>query len=862
MSLYTISFDIDGLSGKNYKKDDTYYDEYFTAFGSIVKAKGFKHGIPSGIIELIQRLYTETMITQVICFSAGPALRNEEFWMALLRQSLCREKYRQLQGRVKIFSRQHLSIAIKEERAASHAQFHTWIYGEYRKKLQPLVGEVALKNTIHIDDDATVIFPGEEANALIAPVFSYEVTYKATSIEANQACYIAGMLFSCMKKAEKQSISLSEALFPMQFKKNIKQNTFKPIYSKSFKKKEIYLRGLEELKKVNAEFTFLNKCCVLGGEKNNLEKNRILIDTIAENKKLFISHWMASEYEEALKIIDIMLDSVERKSGKWRSSSKLVAAAVSELLIQVCKTKIDEQIALPLLLRIFDIPRDSKRDACITQYILALPQEIRSQYLMKITINYWQDARYSKAFIMLDKLLLACQIDNNFEFMETTIQSICHGLLPPHKKHYNQLLLLIEKLPKRCSDIQIICLRYSAELLPDNLKKIDLFFSLAEAYQKEGKKFEALQTFSDTMQIMHNFPIYTSDYDFIIASMKKAVGRSENDIRAAIAVIEKKFLKEEIKWIMLAHCYALLDAKKMISFCKLVIEAKNHCPAIHSYIIMIGLEMIEKILENRAVPNPKIFKFLRFLLKSYDNNRSTLAKKPYDDNDSKNIDFTFKNIRSFLCSSKHTIKKIEALATLSKIYCENDLCELSLAIIPEILNKTLTIEKKSNLVDSIILSLIFFQMHQLRFKENLQEIIEMHFSGICKEIALIFYHYPSRYTITSYSDGILLGKKFFAVVKAFTYWINDKKQKACDILKNIFNDKLVCFAVVEICKLRQDPWQLINIISNITDLDLKIYALQALQRECPTYDRKKQVDAELNRWKKYSKNRIALTHDS
>lgn len=74
---------------------------------------------------------------------------------------------------------------------------------------------------------------------------------------ANRICYVVGVLFSALNLAEKENISLSQALFRYQFKFNASNQTFEPNYHKLQKNDQFYWSGLQKLREVNPDYEFI-----------------------------------------------------------------------------------------------------------------------------------------------------------------------------------------------------------------------------------------------------------------------------------------------------------------------------------------------------------------------------------------------------------------------------------------------------------------------------------------------------------------------------------------------------------------------------------------------------------------------------
>lgn len=82
-------------------------------------------------------------------------------------------------------------------------------------------------------------------------VASFEGKARKICRQANRIYYITGLLFTALKVAESENISISESLFQMQFKLKKGMETYQHDFWRSCKIDDFYLIGLEKLKEVN-----------------------------------------------------------------------------------------------------------------------------------------------------------------------------------------------------------------------------------------------------------------------------------------------------------------------------------------------------------------------------------------------------------------------------------------------------------------------------------------------------------------------------------------------------------------------------------------------------------------------------------
>jgi hypothetical protein len=103
---------------------------------------------------------------------------------------------------------------------------------------------------IDIEDQETV-------KAICDFVAGFDGRSKKVCRRANRICYVTGLLFEAISHAKELGISLSESLFQIQFSKIEGEKTYRSNYEKLVKKDHFYWLGLEKLKEVNPDFTFV-----------------------------------------------------------------------------------------------------------------------------------------------------------------------------------------------------------------------------------------------------------------------------------------------------------------------------------------------------------------------------------------------------------------------------------------------------------------------------------------------------------------------------------------------------------------------------------------------------------------------------
>lgn len=75
--------------------------------------------------------------------------------------------------------------------------------------------------------------------------------------DVNTIFYLTGMLFKSMEIAQTKQIPLSEVLFQMQYKPGKKEETYEHLFYEAVHREEMYALGLEKLREVNENITFV-----------------------------------------------------------------------------------------------------------------------------------------------------------------------------------------------------------------------------------------------------------------------------------------------------------------------------------------------------------------------------------------------------------------------------------------------------------------------------------------------------------------------------------------------------------------------------------------------------------------------------
>jgi hypothetical protein len=113
-------------------------------------------------------------------------------------------------------------------------------------------------------------------------VVASEGKTKKLCYEVNQIYYLAGMLFTAIEKTHKEKISISEALFQLQYK--AKGEAYSPKFEQSASCDKIYHLGLEKLRQVKHQLAFTTpsnylqciSCALTDEEKQFLEEGLAL----------------------------------------------------------------------------------------------------------------------------------------------------------------------------------------------------------------------------------------------------------------------------------------------------------------------------------------------------------------------------------------------------------------------------------------------------------------------------------------------------------------------------------------------------------------------------------------------------------
>ena len=76
------------------------------------------------------------------------------------------------------------------------------------------------------------------------------------SLGFHRICFATGLFFTALREAERQGISISDALFREQFKE-IYEDKYSPIFLELSRRDEFYVLGLEKLREVNPDYVFV-----------------------------------------------------------------------------------------------------------------------------------------------------------------------------------------------------------------------------------------------------------------------------------------------------------------------------------------------------------------------------------------------------------------------------------------------------------------------------------------------------------------------------------------------------------------------------------------------------------------------------
>lgn len=824
---FNVSFDIDGVVGDHYK--DKVYEEYYCWNGTIVSVNNEHYGVPRGYLELIQRLDSERSVAEVICFSSAGFFRNEEFWLSFLKQSLPRKRFQELVKTVRVFSSSDLTVVLNCENNDARSFI-------YKKKIEPLAGKDKLKNWIHIDDNKNFIFPGEESNVLITNDSRTRVFFSKRSKEklfysANQACYVAGLIFQAMDLSQEKSISLSEALLQLQYERKEDETAFRERYKKLQKDRQIYDRGMDELKKVNSELTFAQNGAVVRGDFTSL------IQKLLEYELSFRGLWEKGSYDEALQIMDSILDSVERKSGRFTSSSVIVSLTISNLVCQVCCKSFSDEIAIPLLIRILDIPIDSKRDTCIHAYLKVVPEPLKKQSFKNIFTSFWDEKQFIKAFNFLSEILYCCESGKSYVCFEEVLKEIVRP--PVRNEQIHMLIKIIKEISIK--EVKIYSLTLLLENIQNGDQKIEVFCQLMKQNLKENRNSDALGDICNAIRSLSlcEKTLTSTQYWNVIKKLWRGIDKLGNCNLGVegMMIIASELSKVEVKGvknILLSRCYAHYpeEPEKYSLFHKLAVDSSDLYDEEHLFVLVSGLDMIEKRLAHAKALGKTEYKLLKSLLMVFLNRIPSLEGFSFLSSLPDGIDLCFVNIDRFLCSLKNSVKKAVLLAGLAKIYWLAEQAGLSIKKISNILCKENIIEpithNTSYLIEESVLSLILFQCSYLPANARAAyiEFLEKVLSGSIKEVTLAFVKGLLGYAVleTEIVENVNFSNEHFQNVKTAVNIVRDwkleytaemlNKPSKCNQLLELFRDNiskadltmdwLRYFLLVEICSIGFD----------------------------------------------------------
>lgn len=844
---FIISFDIDGVSGHFYEKNSL-FDAIFTSRGSIVKVKSYGHryGISSGMIELCQRVYQDPRILKVVCFSAGLFNRNEEFWIKLLKQSLSREKFREVIRNVQIFSRKDLSNPKTHVSTESHTKYQT-PKGSGKKGLAPCLGEAFAKQIIHIDDYPDYIYPGEEGNVLI--------TYKATAqhfmkasevnegadfeIAVNQASYIAGMIFSSMNAAVEESLPISTVLFQKQYVPQEK-DTFKPVYSELHEKRETYLEGLKELCEINPDLSL--------GKEVSQDVNP-LIATLQECHFAFKNFWGSRSYQAACGVLDRMLDSIERKSGRWRVTSKIVTVAVLPLIKEACTPQVPEEVALPLLSRILEIPRDSKRKSCAEVFLSSVPDKLRSLSLSEIIKTLWYEMQRDNALSVLKKWGEQVKTFHDFVQFELVLKFICS--VPLKQEVQKAFFLTVQEICNR--KVRLLCLEHLEEVTFDSYAKFLVIVSHARTLLQEKRVEDALKMTERAIdqliiheQITKSISIEAfENFRDCLAEFNQA-GVSDRQWKILILKIKKSPVKT-LKNLLLFHCFGFLkDVYKFTHLHELLSGSTSLPEFACSYMQINLLAILDKEIDSKdGFIREQTADFLNYLLGDF---CVHWTYGPCETNIKfcNAFDFMFPAIQHFLSSLPISPKKAYYLANLARTYWKGNQKSQSLEILAEIWKDASSAGADKPIIQSIWLSLLYFQCKSYDSFQDLGKI-EAHCEATLAYFPRVFVNARTHDALImegSFQEDVNLScllESVFLASRAIVFWGQGKYDNAFQALKQL-SDKAVepvsraeleHFAVCDMLRLSL-PDSLgstfHNIISSFSLIELKMDALITMQR--------------------------------
>ena len=265
MKPIDIVFDIDGVLACH-NASNVEEASFFLKKGAIIPAIKTHYIVP-GVIELMKLLFQMEHIT-VSFFSAGVSERNEIFVKELLSLALGKDAYEQVSSKVRILSRNDM---VRGERDPKNT--YGLGYGEYKKDLSVFLKEAdRLQNTILVEDDYSYVAEGQERNVIKLPMaldchfsmlkrgkdeYDDEGRPLKFNPEVNAIFYLTGILFKSMEIAHSKQIPVSEVLFKMQYKPGEKEDTYEHLFYEIIHKEEMYVLGMEKLREINKDLTFV-----------------------------------------------------------------------------------------------------------------------------------------------------------------------------------------------------------------------------------------------------------------------------------------------------------------------------------------------------------------------------------------------------------------------------------------------------------------------------------------------------------------------------------------------------------------------------------------------------------------------------
>lgn len=236
---------------------------FFQTHGAVFKTLVKTYYIFPGVIELIQLLF-QTPNLRVSFFSAGTEARNVPFVENLLTHALGPSKYAEIRYQVSVLSRHDLTPSEEEAKKKHSASFGLQVGTHFKDLSKTLRAGESLENTIIVENEETYIAPGQARNWLYVPTIE-TIDFIETpppedpsefDLPVNRICYVAGLLFRALRESQSQNLSVSEALFYLQFRQTQEQGIYR-FDKRMLYADDIYREGLEHLRKVNPHLQFV-----------------------------------------------------------------------------------------------------------------------------------------------------------------------------------------------------------------------------------------------------------------------------------------------------------------------------------------------------------------------------------------------------------------------------------------------------------------------------------------------------------------------------------------------------------------------------------------------------------------------------